>query len=161
MTRLALISDIHGNGVALDAVLADVMRHDVDDVICLGDVAAGGPQPREVIKRLRELHCTGVRGNAEGWLLDGLPRGRSDATRRLGDVVAWAREMLAPHERAYLEALPPTVSIAVGDWTMLCFHGSPRADVDVLLPETPEAQLDVLFAGAPDANLFACGHTHL
>ena len=69
--------------------------------------------------------------------------------------------MLAPDERAYLEALPPTVSVAVGDWTMLCFHGSPRADVDVLLPETPEAQLDVLFAGAPDANLFACGHTHL
>ena len=161
MTRLALISDIHGNGVALDAVLADVMRHDVDDVICLGDVAAGGPQPREVIKRLRELDCTGVRGNAEGWLLDGLPPGRSDATRRLGDVVAWARGMLAPDERAYLEALPPTVSVAVGDWTMLCFHGSPRADVDVLLPETPQAQLDVLLAGTPAANLLACGHTHL
>jgi predicted phosphodiesterase len=78
MSLLALISDIHGNAVALDAVLADLTRRGADEVICLGDVAAGGPQPREVIARLRELDCQAIRGNADGWLLDGLPAGRSD-----------------------------------------------------------------------------------
>ena len=64
MARVAIISDIHGNGVALDAVLADIARDDVDNVICLGDLAAGGPQPDAVISRLRELDCQVVRGNA-------------------------------------------------------------------------------------------------
>jgi predicted phosphodiesterase len=71
--RLALISDIHGNGVGLDAVLADATVHDADEIVCLGDVGAGGPQPREVIRRLREVGCRAVRGNADGWLLAGLP----------------------------------------------------------------------------------------
>src|SRR6266545_4455606 len=98
MSQLALISDIHGNGVALDTVLADLARHDVEQIVCLGDVAAGGPQPNEVIARLRELGCQAVRGNADGWLLDGLPAGRSEETRRLGEVVGWAHMTLAPDD---------------------------------------------------------------
>jgi putative phosphoesterase len=161
VTRSALISDIHGNAVALEAVLADLTHRQVDDIVCLGDIAAGGPQPREVINRLRALHCVAVRGNAEGWLLEGFPPGGSEATRRLADVVSWTRQLLAPDECAYLATLPRTLWIPVGDWTMLCFHGSPRSDVDALLAETPAAQLDLLLAGTPAANGFACGHTHL
>ena len=161
MTRLALISDIHGNCVALDAVLAEATVRDADEIVCLGDVAAGGPQPRDVICRLRIVGCRAVRGNADGWLLDGLPPGRSDATSRLGDVVSWARELLTPEERVYLATLPPTLTIAVGDWTLLCCHGSPRADVDALLAVTPDAELDELLAGAPAADALVCGHTHL
>jgi putative phosphoesterase len=161
VTRVALISDIHGNAVSLDAVLADLAHRRVDRVVCLGDLAAGGPQPREVIMRLGEVGCAAVRGNADGWLLDGLPPGRSDATRRLGDIVQWTRRLLAPDERAYLAALPPTLRLRIGDWTLLCFHGSPRSDVDALLAETPAAALELLLAGTPAANGFACGHTHL
>src|ERR671934_937010 len=122
MTGVALISDIHGNAVALDAVLADLAHRRVDGIVCLGDVAAGGPQPREVIKRLRQLHCAGVRGNADGWLIDDLPPGRGEGTRRLGHVVRWTRRLLAPDERAYLAALPRMLRIAIGGWTLLCFH---------------------------------------
>src|SRR6266536_1668128 len=124
MPRLALISDIHGNCVGLDAVLADATVHGAGGIVCLGDVAAGGPQPREVIRRLRQVGCRAVRGNADGWLLDGLPPGRSEATRRLGDVVSWACALLTADERVYLATLPPTLTIAVGDWTLLCCHGS-------------------------------------
>ena len=161
MTRVALISDIHGNAVALEAVLADLAHRRVDRVVCLGDLAAGGPQPREVIMRLGEVGCTAVRGNADGWLLDGLPPGRSEATRRLGDIVRWTRRLLAPEERTYLTALPQTLRLAIGDWTVLCFHGSPRSDVDAVLPETPAAALELLLTDTPAASGFACGHTHL
>src|SRR5207247_1912997 len=161
MARLALISDIHGNSVGLDAVLADATVHGADEIVCLGDVAAGGPQPREVIRRLREVGCRAVRGNADDWLLEGLPPGRSDATRRLGDVVSWARALLTADERAYLATLPPTLTIAVGDWTLLCCHGSPRAEVDALLAVTPDAELDELLADTPAADALVCGHTHL
>jgi predicted phosphodiesterase len=60
--RTALIGDIHGNFVALDAVLSDSERRGVDGVVCLGDLAAGGPQPREAIERLRDLGFAAVRG---------------------------------------------------------------------------------------------------
>jgi predicted phosphodiesterase len=123
---LALISDIHGNGVALDAVLADVAAREVDEIVCLGDVAAGGPQPRRVIRRLRELGCRAVRGNADGWLLDGLPAGRSEATRRLRETVAWARGQLGDDDLAYLAVLPATLSCSVGGLELLCVHGPIR-----------------------------------
>ena len=68
--RLAVISDIHGNCFALDAVLAD-LRADlepVDATVCLGDAIQGGPQPAETVARLRELGCPVVMGNADAWL---------------------------------------------------------------------------------------------
>src|SRR5438270_12277922 len=67
--RIAVISDMHGNCVALDAVLADLASRQVDRVVCLGDAVQGGPQPAEAIARLRELACPAVMGNADDWLL--------------------------------------------------------------------------------------------
>ncbi len=67
--RLALISDIHGNNVALEAVLTAISTQNITQVICLGDVASTGPQPCEVIKRLREIGCPVVMGNMDVWLL--------------------------------------------------------------------------------------------
>jgi putative phosphoesterase len=159
--RVALISDIHGNCAALDAVLGDLAGRAVDEVICLGDLAAGGPQPREVIARLRELGCRVVRGNADGWLLAGLPPGRSDETRRLREVVAWTRDRLAKTDYDYLAALPATLRVTAGELELFCFHGSRRSDTDSLLPTTPTVELDRLLANAPPAHLFAAGHTHL
>jgi putative phosphoesterase len=161
VTRLALISDIHGNGVALDAVLADATVRGVDQIVCLGDVAAGGPQPREVIRRLRELGCAAVRGNAEGWLLEGLPPGRSETTRRLSETVAWAHEQLAPEDLDYLAALPPTLTVSTATATLLCFHGSPRSDTESLLATTPDDDLKEAVGDAPKTQVLAGGHTHL
>jgi putative phosphoesterase len=160
MSRLALISDIHGNGVALDTVLADLASLGADEVVCLGDLAAGGPQPREVMARLRELGCPTVRGNADGWLLDGLPAGRSEETRRLGDVVAWARARLAPDDVDHVAALPTTLTVTTGGAILLCFHASPRSHVESLLATTPDHELGEMF-GAAEASVLACGHTHL
>ena len=69
MKRLALIADLHGNAVALDAVLDDLACRRIIELVCLGDVAAGGPQPGEALRRLRALGGTVVRGNADDWLL--------------------------------------------------------------------------------------------
>ena len=160
MARLALISDIHGNGVALDAVLADIAVQEVDEIVCLGDIAAGGPQPCHVLRRQRELGCRAVRGNADEWLLDGLPAGRSEATRRLAETVAWARAQLDGDDLAYLAALPTTLRCSVDGLGLFCCHGSPRSDLERLLPTTSDAALDELFACA-DARVLAAGHTHL
>jgi putative phosphoesterase len=161
VARLALISDIHGNRVALDAVLADAMGDQVDEIICLGDIAAGGPQPGEAISRLRELGCRGVRGNGESWLLEGLAPGKSDETQRLAEAVRWAREELTVADVNYLAALPATLTANVGGLTLFCFHGSPRSDVERLLATTSDDELNEALADAPAARVLAGGHTHL
>jgi predicted phosphodiesterase len=158
---LALISDIHGNCVALDAVLADLSRHQVADLICLGDIAAGGPQPREVISCLRKLGCRAVRGNGERWLLEGLPPGQSEETKRLAEVARWTRDQLAVADLDYLAALPATLTVTLGSLTLFCFHGSPRSDIESLLATTREEELNEVLAAAPAARVLAGGHTHL
>ncbi len=67
--RIGLISDIHGNLLALEVVLQELAQEQVDQIICLGDVGALGPQPRQVIERLRYLHCPVILGNTDAWLL--------------------------------------------------------------------------------------------
>jgi len=161
VTRLALISDIHGNRTAHDAVLADALTDDPDDIICLGDIAAGGPEPGAVITRLREVGCRAVRGNGESWLLEDLPPGKSAETRRLAEVVKWAREQLTAEDLDYLAALPATLNADVGGLTLLCFHGSSRSDVERLLASTSDNELKEVFAEAPSAHVFCGGHTHL
>src|SRR3990167_8840304 len=69
--RIAVFSDIHGNGLALEAVLADIQAKAPDRLVCLGDAIQGGPQPAQVVRRLRELQCPVVMGNADAWLLTG------------------------------------------------------------------------------------------
>jgi len=66
--RLGLISDIHGNLLALDAVIGELNESGIDRLVCLGDLAAG-PEPRATIGRLRELDCPVVLGNWDSWLL--------------------------------------------------------------------------------------------
>ena len=70
MTRIALISDIHANEVALRAVLVEIRRTGVDQIICLGDVATLGPRPNAVIEILGELGCRCIMGNHDEFLLD-------------------------------------------------------------------------------------------
>jgi putative phosphoesterase len=161
VSRLALISDIHGNGAALDAVLTDATGDRVDEIICLGDIAAGGPQPGEVVRRLRDVGCLAIRGNGESWLLDDLPPGTSDETRRLAEVVRWARDELTVADLGYLAALPTTLTADVGGLTLFCFHGSPRSDVERLLATTSDEELTEALANAPEARVLAGGHTHL
>ncbi|HEX5442031.1 MAG TPA: metallophosphoesterase family protein, partial [Ktedonobacterales bacterium] len=69
MRKIAIIADIHGNLPALEAVLAAVAAEGVERIVCLGDVATLGPQPREVIARLRTLGCPVVMGNTDAILL--------------------------------------------------------------------------------------------
>ncbi|HMQ32568.1 MAG TPA: metallophosphoesterase family protein [Chloroflexaceae bacterium] len=69
--RVAVFSDIHGNAVALEAVLADCEARGAERLLCLGDAVQGGPQPAEMVARLRALGCPVVMGNADVWLLSG------------------------------------------------------------------------------------------
>lgn len=156
--RVAVLSDLHGNPFALDAVLAD-LPHDVDSVVCLGDVAIG-PFPHEAIWRLRELDCPVVMGNWDAWLLDGVPALSGDVGPRLSAQGEWCSAGLERDDRAFLRRFRPSVELMLDGLRGLFFHGSPRSYNDMLLPDMPRADLDRALAGVA-ADLFVAGHTHL
>lgn len=151
--RTALLSDVHGNAVALDAVLADLERAGgADQVVCLGDMIQGGPYPAEVLALLVERGWPVVLGNADEFLL------RED----VDDAgVAWTRARLGAEGVAVVGGFAPTVRAALGDGRgLLGFHGSPTSNEDFLLPTTPEGVFRSLLRGG-DADVLAGGHVHL
>jgi predicted phosphodiesterase len=159
--RIALISDIHGMYVALEAVLADIQRQHVDQIICLGDVATLGPQPCEVIARLKALDCPCVMGNHEAFLLDGDLIYTSTSVPMVIESVDWCARQLATTEVEYVRSLQPVITVSLDSTaTLLCFHGSPKSNIDIMLATTPAAELDTLLAGAT-ATVMAGGHTHI
>lgn len=163
--RLALVSDIHGNLVALDAVLDDVKRRDVDEIVCLGDLAADGPRPHEVIKRIRCVAPTVIMGNADAMLIEPIdPELTVSSTRPNAHwtipINRWCQEQLRMDDREYLASLPKTHSRALADdLTLFAYHGSPRSWSDNILAATPQSQLDEWFVGS-EATINVGGHTH-
>lgn len=105
--RLALISDQHANDVAFRALLEDVERLGVEEIVCLGDVAQGGAEPAQTLDRLAALGCATVLGNADAFLLE--VRTESAATGRELEVREWTLKQLSPAHLPELggEALEP------------------------------------------------------
>ncbi len=160
--RIGLIADIHGNLVALDAVLTDMADRAVDRVVCLGDVAVFGPEPAGVIGRLREIGCPSVAGNTDAWLLGPDAAEPSLSDEAVGRALTeWTRQQLGPDAMAWLRDCPSTLSVDLGAaGTLLCGHGSPRSHEDVIAATTPDDKLESMFAGDP-CDAFAGGHTHI
>lgn len=158
--RVALISDLHGNLTALETVLDELARERPDRVLCLGDVAATGPQPRETVERLREIGCPVVMGNADDELLRPIPDAEDEEGRRFVEIDRWCAEQLALEHLGYLRGFRPTVELSLGSGrTLLGFHGSPRSFDDAVVATTPEGELARMLSGH-EAAVMAGGHTH-
>jgi putative phosphoesterase len=159
--KIALISDTHGNGVALNAVLEQLRQEPIDQIVFLGDAVALGPQPHEALSALRSLNCRCVLGNTDEWLLDPQPETATDeATQRLLDLFAWCREQLPASDIEFMRTFAATQTIQLDERaSLLCFHGSPHSCRDVILATTPEADLDRMLEGVA-TRLLVGGHTH-
>lgn len=148
--RIAVLSDIHANIVALEAVLA--AAGPLDAIWHLGDVVGYGPAPDEVVARLAELGAIGVLGNHDAVAIgDEEPDLFNVDARR---AIEWTRDAIAPETRRWLAALPET--LVEGDVTLV--HGSPREPrwEYVLSASTARDNL-----GAFATRLCLHGHTHV
>lgn len=159
---VAIISDIHGNLIALNAVLNAIEGHKIKQIICLGDVAATGPQPREVIARLKQIGCPVVMGNTDDWLLEPKLKERDNPDmQRIQEMELWASQQLTSEDHAYLASFPLTLSYELEDGKhLLAYHGSPRSYKEHLAPTTPDHDLQAALAGH-QADIFIGGHTHM
>ena len=162
---IALIADIHGNLPGLEAVLKDIEHVGAERVVCLGDVANFGPQPREALASVKALGCPVVMGNTDAALLE--PRQRDEVTgedaQLIFDVEAWCAEQVEEDDRAFVRTFEPTLRSEEEGTSLLCFHGSPKSFNDVIVATTPDETLDDLFAdelASGRAQMMAGGHTH-
>jgi len=159
LMRVAVISDIHANCLALDVALNDLRGHSPDRVVCLGDAVQGGAQPAETVRRLRELGCSIVMGNADAWLL-AEECSTEPTSQQQRDVRAWTLGQLSEDDVDFIRGFQQSVEIRIDDaLRMLCFHGSPYSYDDVLLPETSEQEWNRLL-GLVGREIMAGGHAH-
>ncbi|HEX9388863.1 MAG TPA: metallophosphoesterase family protein [Anaerolineales bacterium] len=162
--RVAVISDMHGNDIAFEAVEADIQNQKVDQIVCLGDAIQGGPQPAEVLQRLRRLNCPVVIGNADAWLVsgeetadEGIPPER---LIKMGEVRSWSLSKLTEDDISFISSFQPTVTVHLQDnLDLLCFHGSPVSFDDVILPAALEDEFQK-YLGAYAGRILTGGHTH-
>ena len=158
--RVAVLADVHGNLPALEAVLAEVDRVDVDRIVLLGDIAAG-PMPGGTLDRLAELgdRAVWVHGNGERDLVNAF-----DGTIPAGpaaDTVARGAPLLEKRHRDLIADLPLTVSLDVDGLgpTLFC-HATPRRDDEVVLVDSPLERWRAALQGVQE-QLVVCGHTHM
>jgi predicted phosphodiesterase len=171
--RIAVIADIHGNVLALDAVLADIARRGADLTVNLGDVVSGPLWPRETYERLAPLNLPTVRGNHDRALCSpvaGLSPSDRFAVEQLQIATkpgSWERfpiQEMPPDACKTLAALPPTLEPAPG---VFACHGTPQSDLVYLLDNVADGAMilapTAVIAqrlGATPAPLVLCGHSH-
>jgi putative phosphoesterase len=159
--RLALISDIHGNDLALNTVLAHIDQAGAHQTICLGDVACLGPHPNKVIAVLREREIPCVLGNHDAFLLEPDLIQTYSCPPVIADCANWCRERLSKDELDFLAGFKPTISLSLEQGVkVLLFHGSPRSHMEDILATTAPDDLDRMLAGQT-ALVMAGGHTHI
>ncbi|SEK44479.1 phosphoesterase, MJ0936 family [Xaviernesmea oryzae] len=155
--RIAVLADIHGNLMALDAVLADIDGQGISEIVNLGDHLSGPLDPAGTAERLMQRPMSAIAGNHDQYLLTLAP----DA---MGLSDRFAHASLTPAHRAWLGSLPATRQSGA---LFLC-HGTPLSDETYLLEEVVgDHQVIARGAGAVDAligeleaDILLCGHSH-
>jgi putative phosphoesterase len=154
--RVLVVSDVHGNWPALEAVAA--VPHDL--VLCLGDIVGYGPQPAECLRWLRARNAEIVQGNHDRALADDVPpRCRPDFERLATATAGIARRQLGDEEKAFLRALPRTRRLTLDGKRVVMVHATPVDPLYSYLPLDPE-QWRRAVVGI-EADLLLVGHTHL
>lgn len=169
MTRLAALSDIHGNATALEAVLADIASAKPDAVLVAGDLVVNGPEPGLVIDVLRALPAATtliVQGNTDiaaadfdyaaayPWATDGVP----DA---IVDGAEWAHEALGAERIDWIRRLPAERRFRADDDTLvLLCHASPGSQT-AGFDQSLDPTVTIERVARTDARVIVCGHTHL
>ena len=148
----ALLSDIHGNMRAFEAVLDELARLGIEEAIVLGDVAQGGDEPAAVLDRLAERGWPVVLGNADHFLLEIPTETNEELTEEDLARREWSRSQLDQRHLEQIRGMHPTYERD----GLLAFHGSPRHFEDILLPDTE----DVSPWRVDGYALLAGGHTH-
>ena len=161
--RIAVISDIHGNIVALEAVLKDIARRGANLTVSLGDLAFKGPAPAECVDRVRGLGMPSVQGNTDVSLAASVGlRDNAHADRDDPAIIPykeWHTRAMSAGDVSYLAGLPFSHRLETDGQTFLFVHGSPRAIDGFIMPGLPPERWAAELAEAK-SDWVVMGHIH-
>ena len=165
--KIGIVSDIHGNLAALEAVLADIFNLGCEKILFLGDYVLGGPEPSDTLNFCMSLsernNIEMIQGNTDRMiseysekLYDELSKSAPVMANALKDDV----NILSANQKKFLLTLPEYKELTFDGVKVLMVHGSPRKNNENIFPDTPINIVEEMISGA-DADLILCGHTHI
>lgn len=163
--KIAVFSDVHGNAIALEAVLKDIDSRNIDLVFCGGDLVGYGAFPNEAIGMVRKYRIPTIMGNYD----DGVGFNKNDCgcaytdlqMKELGQIsLEWTKKRVNFENRAFLRSLLERIQFTVCGKKILIVHGSPRRINEYLYGDHPEESVLRLFDDEK-ADIIVCGHTHV
>jgi predicted phosphodiesterase len=167
MTRIAVLSDVHGNAVAFEAVRRDLRSARPDAVLVAGDLVMNGPDPSATVDALRELESEGaliVQGNTDIAVADfdyaaAFPQFSDGVPDTMRAAAEWAHDILGDERLDWLRRLPAERRLWVEDTLVLVTHASPGSQTAGFDPAL-DASVVLERLSRTDARVICCGHTH-
>lgn len=168
MARIAVLSDVHGNLVALEAVRTAIKKERPDAVMICGDLVLNGPDPAGVVDAIRELEADGalvVAGNTDIAVADfdysaAFPSMMDGVPESIRSAAEWAHAELGDARIDWLRRLPAERRLRVGELLVLATHASPGSQTEGF-DGALDPNVMIERASRTDARVICCGHTHL
>jgi putative phosphoesterase len=163
--KIAIISDIHSNFVALESVLNDIRKENISQIYCLGDIVGIYPQFKEVVKCFINNNIISIIGNYDKACISEdaekgvfyLRQGISEENKK---IFYWSHKNLDDYSKNYLKSLPLKIKLEFEKHKILLVHGSPNSISKYIYPDTPTLYLENLLKENM-CNVIVCGHTHI
>ncbi|MGM1430070.1 metallophosphoesterase family protein [Sphingobacterium lactis] len=166
--QIAIVSDIHGNLPAWEAILADIRSRNIGQVYCLGDLVDFAPWDREVIASVRKLGIPCILGNHDervGRNLPVIPKTKHSAREQDAreDAINYTKNVLDEQEKAYLAELPFSLTLTykfpTRTWRILLVHAHPNSNERYIFADEPLDNLRKIFQEEA-CDVLCVGHTH-
>ena len=165
--KIAVISDIHGNFEAIEAVMKDIEQQKCDRLFVLGDYAMAGPEPSKAIEyfmgknNLSDVDM--IQGNTDLMIVnytEELYNNLKNKAPVMAEALKNDAEIINSEEKEFLKSLPAQKEVCLENVKFLLVHGSPRKNNEDILPEMPLEKIEEIINDT-DADVILCGHTHL
>lgn len=160
--KIAFISDVHGNAVALEAVLADIQKKGTDKLYVLGDICYRGPEPKRSLDLIRSLHTEVIKGNADEWVVRGVRKGEvpDQALELMNRERDWTAAQLSSSEITYLESLPAQLHLEIEGTEIAAVHATPDSLFEIVLPYADDETLLNKMMKPDSAHVYVYAHIH-
>lgn len=165
--KVAIISDIHGNMQALEAVLDDIKREKCEKIFCLGDLAMAGPEPVKTLELIKKMYSEGnfelIQGNTDE-MIGNYTKETGDRVKAafpvLGNAIINDAKIIPQDLIEFLKSLPEQKELEIEGVKILLVHGSPRKNDENILPDLAIEKIEEMIEGT-QADIIFCGHTHI
>ncbi|OOM78566.1 metallophosphoesterase family protein [Clostridium sp. BL-8] len=160
--KIAVLSDIHGNGVALNCVIDDMKKQNINKAIILGDLVMKGPMPSEVMKELKKLDILAwIKGNTDEWFKE-INEAFKPITHRekeLYEYYKYAETKLTEEDIEFINRMPVRYSLIINGLKILCVHGTPQSIVEAIDGSVPIEEIKEIIKDVKE-DVVLCGHSH-